>query len=182
MLQAIKGDITKIDYVGAIVNAANTSLLGGGGVDGAIHRAAGPQLLEECRALNGCPTGEAKITRGYELPVPYVIHTVGPVWHGGNGNEPDLLASCYYNSLKLAMENDIRKIAFPSISTGVYGYPVEKAAKVAIKAMLDFLHDNPCSMDEIYMVCFDDRTLEAYKKAIDEKMLDIDECFAYKPE
>ena len=178
-IEAIKGDITKIDYVGAIVNAANSSLLGGGGVDGAIHRAAGPQLLEECRTLNGCKTGEAKITRGYDLPVPYVIHTVGPVWHGGNSGEAELLASCYYNSLKVAVENNIRKIAFPSISTGVYGYPVEMAAEVAIKAMLDFLHDNRCSFDEIYIVCFDDKTMGAYMGQISENIYDFDDVFAY---
>ncbi|MCR5650220.1 MAG: O-acetyl-ADP-ribose deacetylase [Lachnospiraceae bacterium] len=162
MIKAIKGDITKLDNVGAIVNAANCSLLGGGGVDGAIHRAAGPGLLEECRTLNGCPTGEAKITKGYDLPVPYVIHTVGPVWHGGSDGEPELLASCYHNSLRLAEANKIKKIAFPSISTGVYGYPVEKAAKVAVRVMRDYED----AFDEIYMVCFDNRTYEAYQSEI----------------
>lgn len=159
-LEAVQGDITKLE-VDAIVNAANSSLLGGGGVDGAIHRAAGPELLEECRALGGCPTGEARITGGYRLPARHVIHTVGPVWHGGDRGEPDLLASCYRNSLKLAVENDIRTIAFPAISCGVYGYPLEKAAHIAINTVREFLRNNE-RPDRVYFVGFDDTTHQTY--------------------
>ena len=168
MITAIKGDITKITGVQAIVNAANESLLGGGGVDGAIHRAAGPQLLEECITLHGCRTGEAKITKGYNLPCDYVIHTPGPIWRGGLNGEPELLASCYRNSLKLAVENDIRTIAFPSISTGVYGYPVTKAAKIAVETARQFLADNPGKLDKIIWVLFDDRTFSVYQAEIGE--------------
>ena len=166
MLKAIKGDITKVTDVQAIVNAANSSLLGGGGVDGAIHRAAGPRLLEECRTLNGCPAGQAKLTKGYNLPCDYVIHTVGPVWHGGNGGEAEILSSCYQNSLKVAVENNVSTIAFPSISTGIYGYPVEKAAKVAVEGVRRFLSENPDKIDMVEWVLFDDRTFSVYEHEI----------------
>ena len=168
MMKAIKGDITEITDMQAIVNAANESLLGGGGVDGAIHMAAGPRLLEECRKLHGCPTGEARLTKAYDLPCEYVIHTVGPVWHGGRRKEPELLASCYLNSLKTAVENGIRTLAFPSISTGVYGYPVEKAAKIAVKTVRQFLDDFPGKIDTVEWVLFDERTYAAYKSELDK--------------
>jgi len=160
-IEIFKGDITKLK-VDAIVNAANSSLLGGGGVDGAIHRAAGPKLLEECRKLNGCKTGEAKITKGYNLPANFVIHTVGPVWNGGNYNEDELLTNCYLNSLKLAVENKIKSIAFPAISTGVYGFPLERAAQIAIKTVNKFIQSDK-SIQKIIFVCFDDRTYQTYK-------------------
>ena len=166
MIKLEKGDITKIDYVDAIVNAANSSLLGGGGVDGAIHRAAGPELLFECRLLGGCKTGQAKITKAYNLPCKYVIHTVGPVWNGGTHNEDELLASCYINSLRTAVNNNIRKIAFPSISTGIYSFPVERAAKIAVSTAKQFLEENPGQFDMVVWVLFDDKTKEAYETAI----------------
>lgn len=168
MLKAIKGDITKVTDIEAIVNAANNSLLGGGGVDGAIHYAAGPKLLKECIALHGCETGEAKLTRGYNLPCKFVIHTVGPMWDGGSYGEPELLASCYRNSLQVAVDNGIRTVAFPSISTGVYGYPVDKAAQIAVSTVRDFLAHNPGKLDLVEWVLFDDRTYAVYEKAIGE--------------
>lgn len=165
-IKTVKGDITKITDVQAIVNAANNSLLGGGGVDGAIHRAAGPELLAECRTIHGCETGEAKITRAYNLPCDYVIHTVGPIWYGGNNDEDKLLADCYYNSLKLAMENGIRTIAFPSISTGVYCFPVERAAKIAVDTVHSFLQENPDSFDLVEWVLFNDQAASAYETEV----------------
>lgn len=165
-IDIIQGDITK-QHVDAIVNAANRSLLGGGGVDGAIHSAAGPELLEECRTLGGCETGEAKITGGYELPAEWVIHTVGPVWRGGQNKEDELLASCYRNSLSLAVENDVRTIAFPSISTGVYGFPVERAADIAIREIRAFLETNQ-TLQKVFIMAFDARTHKAYSDALNE--------------
>jgi O-acetyl-ADP-ribose deacetylase (regulator of RNase III) len=160
----LRGDITEQE-VDAIVNAANTSLLGGGGVDGAIHAAAGPLLLKECRTLGGCPTGDAKITKGYKLPARWVIHTVGPVWRAGARDEDELLAKCYRNSLRLAHEHGVQAIAFPSISTGAYGFPVERAAGIALKEIGRFLasHDLPA---EVRMVCFDKTTYEVYLRAL----------------
>ena len=163
-IEAILGDITK-QKVDAIVNAANTSLLGGGGVDGAIHRAAGPELLEECRTLHGCRTGEAKITKGYRLPAKYVIHTPGPVWHGGTSGEPEKLASCYRNCLRLTAENGCRTVDFPSISTGVYHFPLDRAAKIAAAAIAEELKAYP-EIERVRMVCFDERTKSFYDAAI----------------
>lgn len=159
----VQGDITK-QKVDAIVNAANNALLGGGGVDGAIHRVAGPELLAECRGLHGCKTGEAKITRGYRLPAQWVIHTVGPIWQGGKNHEESLLASCYRNALALAVANGVKTIAFPSISTGVYRFPVDKAAAIASCEIEAFLKDNN-SMEQIIMVCFDEKTYRCYNEA-----------------
>ncbi|HPI37391.1 MAG TPA: O-acetyl-ADP-ribose deacetylase [Ignavibacteriaceae bacterium] len=161
------GDITKLD-VDAIVNAANTSLLGGGGVDGAIHRAAGRQLLAECRTLNGCRTGEAKITKGYNLPAKFVIHTVGPVWNGGTNKEELLLENCYKNSLSLAVEHGIKTIAFPAISTGVYSFPVERASLIAVNTVKEFLENNP-SIEQVIFCCFDESTLNIYKKLLNQE-------------
>ncbi len=160
-ITVVTGDITK-QQVDAIVNAANSSLLGGGGVDGAIHRAAGRQLVEECRTLGGCPTGEAKITRGYHLPARYVIHTVGPVWRGGEQGEPDLLAACYRNSLALAVAHTVRSIAFPAISTGIYGYPLEAATRIAMDETRRFLASDD-TLEEIRFVCFGDAAYSVYR-------------------
>lgn len=159
-----QGDITTY-AVDAIVNATNTTLAGGGGVDGAIHRAAGPELLEECMTLGGCDTGKAKMTRGYRLPAKYVIHTPGPIWHGGDNYEEALLESCYRYSLKLAENEGLKSVAFPSISTGVYGYPVDKAAQVAVKTICDFLKWTQV-VEEVVMVCHDENTRKAYEKAL----------------
>lgn len=158
-----QGDITA-EVVDAIVNAANTSLLGGGGVDGAIHRAAGPELLHECRALNGCQTGQAKITGGYRLPARHVIHTPGPVWRGGSYGEEELLASCYRSSLQLAEENGLHTVAFPSISTGIYAFPLELAAPIALGTIAEFLQSSR-NVQQVRVVCFDGRTLAAFRAA-----------------
>jgi O-acetyl-ADP-ribose deacetylase (regulator of RNase III) len=164
-LSVIQGNITKL-AVDAIVNAANTSLLGGGGVDGAIHKAAGPELLAECQTLNGCKTGEAKLTKGYNLPAKYVIHTVGPVWNGGKHHEEELLKNAYHNSLQLAKEYHIRTIAFPNISTGVYRFPKEQAAVIAVTTAKSFVSSNNNSLDEIIFVCFDNENYELYKRLV----------------
>jgi O-acetyl-ADP-ribose deacetylase (regulator of RNase III) len=163
-MEAVQGDITKMK-VDAIVNAANSSLLGGGGVDGAIHRAAGPELVAECATLGGCATGEAKITRGYRLPAKYVIHTVGPVWHGGTHNEEKLLADCYRNSLRIAAERRLKTIAFPAISTGVYRFPPERACQIAVETVREFLTEHP-AIEKVSFVCFDTLTFGLYKNAV----------------
>lgn len=168
MIKAVRGDITKIKDVDAIVNAANRTLLGGGGVDGAIHRAAGRKLLEECRTLNGCDTGDAKLTGAYDLPCSYVIHTVGPIWHGGAHGEAELLSSCYRRSLQVAAEHGIRRIAFPSISTGVYHYPVKEAACIAVETVSKFLAEHPDAFDVVEWILFDDKTMQVYEQAIEE--------------
>jgi O-acetyl-ADP-ribose deacetylase (regulator of RNase III) len=165
-IEVVEGDITE-QKVDAIVNAANTSLLGGGGVDGAIHRAAGPELLAECRTLHGCPTGDAKITGGYRLPAKWVIHTVGPVWRGGRDFEDQLLANCYRQSLELARQNDVRSVAFPAISTGVYGFPLERATRIAVREVRAFLEGNP-AVEKVVFVCFDRRTYNCYTRVLAE--------------
>ncbi len=165
-IEIVEGDITK-QQVDAIVNAANNSLLGGGGVDGAIHRAAGPELLEECRKLIESNTGEAKITKGHRLPAKWVIHTVGPVWHGGNRNEDEMLARCYRSCFALAEKHSIRSIAFPSISTGAYGFPIERGSRIALKETKDFLQKNT-SVEKVVMVCFRKKDYEVYLKAAKE--------------
>ncbi|MGX8008763.1 O-acetyl-ADP-ribose deacetylase [Mesorhizobium sp. ORM8.1] len=158
------GDITRL-AVDAIVNAANSSLLGGGGVDGAIHRAAGPELESECRMLNGCKTGDAKLTKGYRLPARYIIHAVGPVWQGGGKGEAELLASCYRRSLEIARDHDCRTIAFPAISTGIYRYPKDQAASIAIATSSDFLRQNAVP-EVVTFCCFDDQTADFYRRAV----------------
>ena len=163
-IELIRGDITRVN-ADAIVNAANTSLLGGGGVDGAIHRAAGPGLLEECRQLKGCATGEAKITRGYKLQASYVIHTVGPVWSGGEYGEAGLLEACYLNSLKLAASHEIKTIAFPNISTGVYGYPKQAAAEIAVSTVMKWL-DSQTKPEKVFFVLFDEENAGIYKSLL----------------
>jgi O-acetyl-ADP-ribose deacetylase (regulator of RNase III) len=167
-LLVVEGDITR-QAVDAIVNAANESLLGGGGVDGAIHRAAGPELLEECRKLGGCPTGQAKITRGYRLPAKWVIHTVGPVWRGGGHGEDELLASCYRSCFALVEQHGIRSVAFPSISTGAYGFPMERAARIAVREALAFLERNQ-TVEKVLLVCFGRKAFEIHQQALQEAL------------
>lgn len=163
-IEIVEGDIT-LQRVDAIVNAANTTLLGGGGVDGAIHRAAGPQLLQECATLGGCPTGQAKITKGYNLPAKYVIHTVGPVWRDGHHGEDELLASCYRTSLQLALQHGLRTVAFPGISTGAYRFPLERATKIAVHEVQSFLEHHP-DLEKVVFVCFGQAACESYRNIL----------------
>ena len=167
VLEIHRGDITRLD-VDAIVNAANSSLLGGGGVDGAIHRAAGKELVHECRLLGGCKTGQAKITGGYELSAKHIIHTVGPVWRGGDNGEPELLADCYRNSLEVARANGVRSIAFPAISTGIYGFPTERAAPIAVRTVREVTGQHDGAFERVLFVCFDDATQAAFDAALAE--------------
>lgn len=168
----VTGDITRCD-VDAIVNAANSSLLGGGGVDGAIHRAAGPELVHECRLLGGCKTGQAKITRGYRLKARHIIHTVGPVWRGGDDGERDLLASCYRSSLDLAIEHGLRTIAFPAISTGIYHFPIVEAAAIASSSVAGRLTERPEAFDRIVFVCFTEETTQAFRQAVSRALSNL---------
>ena len=163
-IAVVEGDITR-QHVDAIVNAANSSLLGGGGVDGAIHRVAGPELLAECCTLGGCPTGQAKVTAGYRLPARWIIHTVGPIWQGGDRGEDSLLASCYRNSLALAVGHNVRSIAFPAISTGVYGFPLERATQIAVAEVARFL-ESDTTIERVIFICFDRKTYEVYLAAM----------------
>jgi len=165
-IEVLQTDITTLQ-ANAIVNAANNSLLGGGGVDGAIHRAAGPELLTECRLLHGCKTGEAKITKGYHLPAKHVIHTVGPIWHGGKNNEAELLANCYKNSLQLAVDNNLQSIAFPAISCGIYDYPIEQAAEIAVLTIRQFMSRTK-QLEKVYLVAFSDDMQKTLKMALDK--------------
>jgi len=165
-IELFKGDITKVK-ADAIVNAANTTLLGGGGVDGAIHRAAGFGLLEECRRIGGCKTGEARITKGYNLPAEFVIHTAGPVWHGGDSDEEKLLGSCYSNSLELAKTYNLKRVAFPSISTGAYRFPVARAASIALETVKSYINKNPDSFDKVIFILFSDEDFQTYKRLND---------------
>lgn len=165
-MEVVQGDITRL-HVDAIVNAANSSLLGGGGVDGAIHRAAGPELRAECETLGGCATGDAKITKGYRLPAKYVIHTVGPVWHGGGEREDDLLASCYRRSLELASQNGVKTIAFPAISTGAYRFPADRAARIAVHEVRRYLSEHP-EIEKVVFACFDAEMVQIYKTLLAE--------------
>lgn len=169
-----RDDLTKMSYVEAVVNAANNTLLGGGGVDGAIHRAAGPRLLDECRTLGGCETGGAKITDAYDMPCKKIIHTVGPVWQGGERNEAELLASCYRNSLQVAADNGIKTIAFPSISTGIFSYPLEEAAYIAVHAVLEFVDAHPGAFSIVLWACIDDRTQAVYQRALEQAAAEKD--------